>query len=108
MQWLQWAWSVGQIGGIIGLATFPLAYATVGRTNNVFAVVPAGLIATVLGVWISFGLLAALSNLWPAIAEKLGVSLFLVDVALPVVAMFGACAWAAKRERRRIADRVRG
>jgi hypothetical protein len=93
------------VGGIIGLATFPLAYATVARTRSVFTVVPAGLGATVLGIWIDFGLLSALWSKWPTISEKLGVSQFLVALLLPVIAMFGACAWAAARERRKFVDR---
>jgi hypothetical protein len=94
---------VAEAGGIIGLATFPLAYGTVGRTKSVFTIVPAGLVATVLGVWIGFGLSSALWSQWPGISEKLGVSQFLIPLLIPVIAMFGACAWAAARERRTIA-----
>jgi hypothetical protein len=100
---LQWLWSVAEVGGIIGLATFPLAYATVGRTKSVFSIAPAGLVATVLSAWIDLGLLSALWSGWPTISEKLGVSQYLIALMLPIIAMFGACAWAAARERRRLA-----
>jgi hypothetical protein len=95
-------WSGALVGGIIGIVTFPLAYATVGRTINVLAVVPAGLVAAILGVWIALGMLSASWSAWPASSWKLGVGEWVVALLLPIVAMFWACAWAAARERRKL------
>jgi hypothetical protein len=95
---------VAEMGSIIGAAAFPLAHATVGRTRSVFSIVPAGLVATVLGAWVGFVLLVALRN-WPPASNMIRDSVVLLFLLIPVVAMFGACAWAAARERRRIAGR---
>jgi hypothetical protein len=101
---LLFASGVAVMGSIIGVATFPLAYAIVGRTKNVFSIVPVGLVATVLGAWLGLGLLSGLNRSpWASIIiEDNGFWLFLL---IPVIAMFGACAWAAARERRQIAGR---
>ena len=94
---LLFAYGVAEMGSIIGVATFPLAYATVGRTSSVFSIVPAGLIATVVGAWVGFALLSALN------ASRITVdNAFLLMLLIPVIAMFGGCAWAAARERRKI------
>ena len=91
----------GVVGGIIGVASFPIAYATVGRTRNVLSVVPAGLLATVLGAWIGFEMLTALQS-WLPFLNNLGGGWFLIFLSFPIIAMFGACAWIAARERRKI------
>jgi hypothetical protein len=91
-------WSVAGVGGTVGLATFPLAYATVGRTKSVFSVVAAGLVATVLGAWMVPGLLSVLSQ-WPIYSNNIGDAEFLIVLLIPVIAMFGAVAWVSARER---------
>jgi hypothetical protein len=94
---LLFAYGVAEMGSIIGVATFPLAYATVGRTRSVFSIVPAGLVATVVGAWFGFALLSALD------ASRITVdNAFLLMLLIPVIAMFGGCALAAARERRKI------
>lgn len=104
-------WWPAFVGGMIGLITFPIAYAWVARTNNVTSIVAAGLVATILGAWIGWGSISVLTNFEFAHASKIPISLeygALIAVhaflaLLPVIAMFCACAWVAARERRKAA-----
>lgn len=91
-------------GAMIGLITFPIAYATVARTKSLFSVVPAGLVGTVLGAWVGLGMLVALDH-WPRIVDAFNGNATLYVLLLAIAAMFGSCAWAAARERRKIAGR---
>lgn len=104
-------WPISETGSVIGLVMFPIAYASVARTNSVWSIVPAGLLATVLGAWIGWESLAALTGFYSrhlSYGAIVGLIIYAADIilaVLPVIAMFGACAWAAARERRIISGR---
>jgi hypothetical protein len=99
---LLFAYAVAEMGSVIGVVAFPLAYATVGRTKSVFSIVPAGLIATVLGGWAGLSLSSVLKE-WPPTSNMTPDNAILLWFLTPVIAMFGACAWVGARERRKIA-----
>jgi len=90
-------------GAVIGVLSFPIAYATVARTRNVFVVVPAALVATVVGCWIGMALLAWLDSTFhiPMWGEPWAWFTLALMIVFPVATMFWACAWAAARERRK-------
>ncbi|HEY5096004.1 MAG TPA: hypothetical protein VII69_12890 [Candidatus Eremiobacteraceae bacterium] len=98
---------------MIGLITFPIAYAWVARTNNVTSIAAPGLVATILGAWIGWGSASVLTNFEFEHVSQIPISLKYgaLNVAhaflalLPVIAMFGACAWVASRERRKAVGR---
>jgi hypothetical protein len=93
-------------GAVVGVLSFPIAYAAVARTRNMLVIVPAGLIATVIACWIGLAIIYWLdsafdSAVWLGPWSWLPFALIFV---FPVAAMFWACAWAANRERQRIAS----
>ena len=91
-------------GAVIGVLTFPIAFATVARTRNVLTVVPIALPATILSCWIGGAILSALA---PQLRIPDWQTPWLLPlgflVVFPVASMFAGCAWAAARERRRSA-----
>jgi hypothetical protein len=94
------------VGAVIGMLSFPIAYAAVARTRNLFVIVPAALVATVVGCWvgatIAGGLVFVIQKFeWGAPWVWISLALTIV---FPVGSMFWACAWAAARERRKIAN----
>ena len=92
------------VGSVIGVATFPIACMTLVRTANIWTSAAAGLIATIvagLAMYAPFSLMDSHSAEPGAHDELLWIILLIALFVVPVSAMFVACGWVARREKRR-------
>lgn len=93
------------VGLVIGIVTFPIACMTLIRASNIWIAGAAGVIATVV-VGLAAAIVYAVADERYASYGPVMIGLAIATLALPVVAMFLACAWAVRRERRLAATKA--